>query len=471
MPVKRKKDPNSYYHRLTLLKKLLWLYFFLLIFEGALRKWVVPELTAPLLIIRDPLSLLIIWEAYRTHKWPARWSAVVALLTAGFVGLLVVQLIGGLPWFVGLYGLRSYLLPFPVIFIMGENLDEEDLHRLGACTLWLLLPNVALEVAQYLSPSNSFLNAGSTEAGRQITYVGARVRASGTFSFVTGSTYFGALAGAFLFYGLAKPGFAKTWLLWVSAFALILSVPVIGSRTLVFELAGILACVGVGAIFGMSQFAKTIKLVLPVAIITGLISFLPLFTQAMSDLNARWNEAAADEGNTRHVLVMRTLDPIVSTFEQTDFAQDLTGVGMGRGAVAVTALTSSGAAFSFGELEITREILELGPIVGAAFFLFRVLLAILLCGQALKQARDQRPLALLLLPMSISLLVMCTMEQPTEQGFMVIGVAFLIAALRVPEQRSMPLAPLDRYSRPVRVHRRLQPCEPLGCAAEKSVQL
>src|SRR5215472_15674993 len=107
----------GYFKRLTRLKKLFWLYFVLLIFEGALRKWVAPhELSAPLLIIRDPVSVWIIWEAYRTHKWPHRWSAMLALLTVLMVGLFLVQSIGGARLIVGLYGLRSYLLPFPVLF-------------------------------------------------------------------------------------------------------------------------------------------------------------------------------------------------------------------------------------------------------------------------------------------------------------------------------------------------------------------
>ena len=39
------------------LKKLFWAYFLLLIFEGALRKWVFPPLSGPLLLIRDPIGL------------------------------------------------------------------------------------------------------------------------------------------------------------------------------------------------------------------------------------------------------------------------------------------------------------------------------------------------------------------------------------------------------------------------------
>src|SRR5271169_2764172 len=46
MALARKRNPNSYFGRLTLLKKYFWLYFLLLIFEGALRKWVAPQLSA-----------------------------------------------------------------------------------------------------------------------------------------------------------------------------------------------------------------------------------------------------------------------------------------------------------------------------------------------------------------------------------------------------------------------------------------
>ena len=40
-----------------LIKRLIWLYLFLLIGEGILRKWVLPGLSEPLLIIRDPLVI------------------------------------------------------------------------------------------------------------------------------------------------------------------------------------------------------------------------------------------------------------------------------------------------------------------------------------------------------------------------------------------------------------------------------
>ena len=81
--------------RMPLLKKLFWLYFMLLFFEGALRKWVMPQLSAPLLLVRDPVALLIIWEAYRTHKWPRQWSAVCGILAAALIALCFIQMIAG----------------------------------------------------------------------------------------------------------------------------------------------------------------------------------------------------------------------------------------------------------------------------------------------------------------------------------------------------------------------------------------
>src|SRR5271157_1352932 len=55
---------------LTILRRMIWLYFALLIAEGALRKWIFPSLSAPLLVVRDPLVLLIYVQAVRCRRFP-----------------------------------------------------------------------------------------------------------------------------------------------------------------------------------------------------------------------------------------------------------------------------------------------------------------------------------------------------------------------------------------------------------------
>jgi len=417
---------------MPLLKKLFWLYFLLLIFEGALRKWVLPGLYAPLLLVRDPVAMLIIVEAYRKNKWPERWSVLIGVLTCALVGLCVLQVtLGDNSWIAAVYGLRSYLLPFPVAFIMGENLDAEDLHKFGVATLWIMLPLVALEVAQYLAPQGSILNAGAYKGAEQIYYEGEHVRASGTFSFVSGPINYSPLAATFLFYGLANEKFAKKWLLMAAAAALVLSVPVIGSRTLVVELASVAVCAGIAAIFGVSQFIKAVKIVLPLLAVYFLVSLLPVFSAASKSLQSRSVDAYSSEGGVRHAVEERTSGSIISAIIKTDFSGDPIGIGMGQGANAVAKVLTGKEQFVAGEGEFGRILVEMGPVPGIAFMLFRFLLALSILRYALARAYDRQPLALLLWPLIFLSVSLGVLEQPTEQGFMVIGLAFSLAALKL----------------------------------------
>lgn len=441
MAFELRRNRNSYFARLTLLKKLFWLYFLLLIFEGALRKWVAPQLSAPLLIIRDPISIWILWEAYRTRKWPRSWSAVIGILTLGVMALCAVQLVfENNPWFAAAYGLRSYLLPFPVAFIMGENLDGEDLRKFASFTLWILLPMTALEVAQYLSPVTAWINAGAYHGGSQIIYTGDHVRAAGTFSFDVGAIDMVALAAPFMIYGFLDDKFFKNkWLLWAAGVAIVLSVPVIGARTLVFELAGILGCVVIAASFGLSQMAKSLKIVFPLLAVCMLASFLPVFSSAMATLNTRFTQASRSEGDVKHVLLLRILDPLTGDIEDVDFSQHWIGMGMGRGAAAVTQLMNGAVSFAAGESASVRAINEMGPFPGSAYLLFCYLLGLAASWKSLLRARDHKPLPLLLAPAMLATLCFAILEQPTEQGFMVICVALSLAAIKLTAPSSSPI--------------------------------
>lgn len=449
-------NPNSYFRRLTFLKMLFWLYFLLLIFEGALRKWVAPELSAPLLVVRDPVALLIIWEAYRTRKWPQRWTVIVAMLTVALVGLFTLQMvIGENPLIVGLYGLRSYLLPFPVLFILGDNLDEEDLRKLGACTLWLLPPMTMLAVAQYLAPPGSLLNAGAYKGGTQIGYIGGHVRSSGTFSFVAGVVHFCTLAAAFILYGLVRERFGKKWMLWASAFALLLSIPTTGARMLLAQLGAIIVCVGIGAAMGVSQFGKVFRIILPVAVASLLVAQLPVFSDAMQSMTERISGANAEEGEggAEGALIYRTIGPVFKAIEAVGSSRNWLGQGLGSDASAMQVLVGQ---TEWSDNEIDRELTEMGPIAGLGFGLFKLFLAVTLLGQALARARAQEPLALLMLPLAFSTLFFGTPEQPTVQGFLVISAAVCIAAAKVAEPAAEQVYPLLLQRQQLLYRRRMQ---------------
>src|SRR5216684_370745 len=71
----------------TALRRMIWLYFWVLIFEGALRKWI-PPLSVPLLVVRDPLVLLIYIQAMRCRRFPVN----VAMLVYFFLLTLFILL-------------------------------------------------------------------------------------------------------------------------------------------------------------------------------------------------------------------------------------------------------------------------------------------------------------------------------------------------------------------------------------------
>jgi hypothetical protein len=417
--------------RTSFLKKLFWVYFVLLIFEGALRKWIAPQLSAPLLLVRDPVAILIIWEAYRTNKWPRKWSAITAVLCVGLVGLCVLQLvIASNPWFVALYGLRSYLLPFPVAFIMGENLDAEDLHKFGKWTLLLLLPLTLLEVAQYLAPAGSILNKGATVGSEQLAYSGGHLRASATFSYVAGPANYVPMAAAFLFYGLANPQLAKRWLLWAASAALVLSIPIVGSRTILFMLAAIVGTVVLAALFGVSQFTKAIQTIVTLVFISCLMAQLPIFSDATNSFMSRWTESSSFEGTVGQSIILRVVAPITSSLDESISRNDLFGIGMGYGSGAVAQLLTGRQGFLAGEGEVERVVIEFGWPCGLAFMLFRCLLAFMILVKAIGRAREHQLFAWLLSPLTFAAVSLGTLEQPTEQGFAVIVLAFTLAALR-----------------------------------------
>jgi len=440
---------------MPLLKRLFWVYFLLLIFEGALRKWVVPQLAAPLLLVRDPISLLIIWEAYRTSKWPKQWTTATGLLTLFLFTLCLVQtVIGNNPWFIALYGLRSYLLPFPVAFIMGENLDADDLRKFGNSILWLILPLTALEVAQYLAPATSFLNTGAGAGAGQIGSAAGHVRASATFSYVTGTICFAPLAAAFILYGLVNDKFAKKWLLLAATSCLILSIPISGSRSVVFELLAVLALVAIAALFGVSQFAGTLKILLPLLAVSFLVSLLPVFSDATTTLMQRFAAVSSARGddNEGQSAWLRVADPIIHAAEDSLSTDTWTGTGMGYGSIFASTVLTGSQEFLSGEGEVDRVTSEFGPIFGFAFLLFRWLIELTLIAKALAKVRDNQPLAWLLIPLTLSTLSLGILEQPTEQGFMVIGVAFSLAALKLHHSPTeLPQIPNHR-ARVSRIH-------------------
>src|SRR5690554_2937496 len=105
-------DPNK------IIKRGIWLYFLLLVFEGALRKWFLPGLATPLLIIRDPIALWLVFVTWKRGILPFNWVMFTIILIT-IISFITTLLFGHGNFFVTLYGARIFMIHIPLIFVIG----------------------------------------------------------------------------------------------------------------------------------------------------------------------------------------------------------------------------------------------------------------------------------------------------------------------------------------------------------------
>lgn len=140
----------------ALYRKAVWIYLFLLIFEGALRKWLLPWLATPLLLVRDPI---VIWLTM--VGWQKGWlnnGYVRAMMIVSTLSFFLSLVWGHHNLFVALFGWRIYFFHFPMIFVMGKVLSRTDLLKMGRFILWISIPMTALIVVQFYSPQTAWVN-------------------------------------------------------------------------------------------------------------------------------------------------------------------------------------------------------------------------------------------------------------------------------------------------------------------------
>lgn len=169
-------DPNR------LLKQGIWMYFLLLIFEGALRKWLLPGLATPLLIIRDPIALWLLVKAWQRGLLPSEFN-MTGMKLIGVLSIFTGFYLGHGNLFVALFGARIFLLHFPLIFVIGNIFTAKDVIKMGKVTLWVSIFMTILIAFQFNSPQSAWVNRGIGGDMKGAGFAGALgyFRPSGTF--------------------------------------------------------------------------------------------------------------------------------------------------------------------------------------------------------------------------------------------------------------------------------------------------
>lgn len=414
----------------TAIKVLIWAYLVLLLTEGALRKWVVPELSDQLLIVRDPVVLAIYVLALLAGIFPTNRFIVALTVLAGLS--VMASLFGGhRNLLVIAYGVRINYLHLPLIWIMGSVLNRRDVERIGAFLLVAAIPMTLIMVRQFGAPMDAFINrgVGLDEVG-QLFGADGRIRPPGLFAFITGPQLFFPLCAAFFFDEISGAKRLPWYLLIIAGLAIAIALPVSISRTAMLSSAVVALAFLFVLPFSSARFSSLARPLLLLALVGAALSRLAVFKEGTEVFMMRWDTASEMSTAAGWASVMdRTVNGFTNPYYFMQMAPAL-GHGIGTGSNVGARLTSGEVGFLLAEEEWGKVLLELGPVLGVAFIVLRITLMLWLALLAWRHLREKRSALPVLIFSATGLTILQGQwAPPTVLGFAVIGAGLLLGAL------------------------------------------
>jgi hypothetical protein len=426
------------------IRQLLWLYFWLLIFEGALRKWFLPSLSNPLLLVRDPIALVALWWGWpllRRRPWRT-W--IQPLMVIGPIALLLALTVGHGDLPTALYGTRVLVLQFPLIFLYAAVFDRADVIRFAWVFLLLCIPMAVLLALQSSLPDSHILNVGPGGQGTA-AFQGAlgRSRPPATFTFISGVVSFFSLAAASLFILLYNTRLSPPGRLFciVAGIALVVALPVSISRSLLAGYLMVLAGLMAALLLSRTKITSLFAGLLAVALAVGLATTVPAFQDTSEAFIARWDgagkageggadrEEVGDVGVATSQIRNRVLPGFTTPFSRLDSAPFL-GYGIGMGSNVGAQRLTGELRFMLGEGGWDTSLGEMGPLLGLAFILWRVALSLWMLQLSLQAAVRGNRIPLVLAGASLLAVLSGQISQPTNLGFIVFSGGLTLAALK-----------------------------------------
>lgn len=411
-----------------ILKFGLWAYFFLLIFEGALRKWVLPGLSGPLLIVRDPVAIGLILYAWYYGLFP-KVSYVVIMAIISLVAIFTTLFIGHGNIAVTAYGARILLIHFPLIFLFGAVFNRADVVKIGIAIIWISIPLAVLLAMQFYSPQSAWVNRGigGDLAGSGFTGAMGYYRPTATFSFTNGTTLFFSLVACFLFYFWLSSEKISRLVLLAASMGLLMAIPFSISRALAFTVVLMLGFVMIAVSRKPKFLGRIIVAVIGISVIFILISGAGFFSTATDVFLHRFDTAGTTEGGIEGTIINRYLGGLIAAVTETE-SYPFFGLGLGMGTNAGAALLGSGRTFLISEGDWGRIVGEMGALLGLAVIAIRLVLSFKLGLASYGSLRTGDVLPWMLLSFALLVFPQGQWAQPTTLGFSTLIMGLLIAS-------------------------------------------
>ncbi len=400
----------------------------MLLIEGALRKWVLPSLASPLLIVRDPIAIWIIYQAYRSNQIPNNsYLSLVFIVT--IISIITTLGFGHGNLIVAFYGARIFLIHFPLMFIIGKVFNREDVVNLGKITLILSIPMAVLIGVQFYSPQSAWVNIGiGGEGSSGFSGAGGFFRPSGLFSFTIGNVQFFQLVTSFLFYFLINNNNVNKYLIIAAAFALILAIPLSISRTLLFNLGIVIFFLIIASFRKRKYILKLLNLGFIGVIAILILSQTSVFKTSTGAFTERIETASEHEGGAEGILLDRILGGLLSAIDYAARDEHIFGKGLGMGTNAGSQLLNGKVEYLIAEGEWGRMVGEMGPILGLLVIFLRLQLGISMLSNSFIKIRRDDVLPWMLSSFGVYNIIQGLWAQPTCLGFSTLAGGLIIAS-------------------------------------------
>jgi hypothetical protein len=212
--------------------------------------------------------------------------------------------------------------------------------------------------------------------------------------------------------------------------ALAIALPVSISRTVMIG-SGLVAVTFLATLpLSSSRLSALGRPILLLCLLGAALTQLPIFKEGTDVFMMRWDQAANEsEGMAWASLLDRTFRAFTNTayyVEQAPFF----GYGIGMGSNVASRLIHGTMGFALAEEEWGKILLELGPLLGAAFIGFRIWLTVHLGLESWRALRYERnALPLLIWAALMIAILQGQWAPPTVLGFAVLGGGLILGAI------------------------------------------
>ncbi len=420
-------------------RRLIWLYCIVWLIEGAIRKWVVPQFSIQLLLVRDPVALLIYYFAGRARVFPFNgWIGSLWAITGLISAQALIHLTtGDVSLAVAVFGIRTFILHMPLIWVIPAILGRKEITALGRWVLYLAPFLAALMVIQFKVGEDHWLNVATLKGGAQIGSVFGKIRPPALFSFISGPIHYFALVSAFVVGGVLTKKLYPPWLIGAGAVSVLMAMSVAASRSLV------LGC-GLVAVAGMVASLSTGKRVGAVLALGGgligafivLVSF-GVMKEGVDAFLDRWGSEEESGAAGGKVMTQRVGSGFTSAFEWAEKVP-VTGLGVG---LSSNLATQRNAYVSGVEGEWERVIYEVGPVTGFLYLGFRTALSLHMLLVGFSALRSGNFLCFLLGSACFYDVMTGNVRQVTTYGYIGVCAGLCLAARKAfSEDEESPIA-------------------------------